>query len=48
VEIQLTKPSSTMWDEVLKAFREVLAKAEATYLSKAKSEPSQTALFNLH
>jgi hypothetical protein len=26
-----------MWDGVLKTFKEVLAKAEATYLAKAKS-----------
>ncbi|KAF5317227.1 hypothetical protein D9611_003847 [Ephemerocybe angulata] len=37
VEIQLSKPSTVMWDGVLKTFKEVLAKAEATYLAKAKS-----------
>ncbi|TEB38276.1 protein SEY1 [Coprinellus micaceus] len=37
VEIQLSKPSSEMWDSVLTTFKETLAKAEATYLAKAKS-----------
>lgn len=37
VEIQLSKPSKTMWDEVLKVFQDVLAKAETLYLAKAKS-----------
>ncbi|KAJ2922202.1 hypothetical protein H1R20_g14882, partial [Candolleomyces eurysporus] len=37
VEIQLGKPSPQMWDGVLKTFSEVLAKAEATYLAKAKT-----------
>lgn len=37
VEIQLGKPSSEMWDNILRTFKDVLAKAEATYLAKAKS-----------
>ncbi|PPQ98784.1 hypothetical protein CVT24_003342 [Panaeolus cyanescens] len=37
VELYLNKPSKGMWDEILKAFREVLEKAETVYLAKAKS-----------
>ena len=37
VEVQLAKPSRTMWDEVLRAFKDVLSKTEATYLARAKS-----------
>ena len=33
-----------MWDKVLKAFRQTLDKAEATYLTKAKSAYAVTAL----
>ena len=37
VEVQLSKPSKTMWDEVLRLFKDVLAKAETLYLAKAES-----------
>jgi len=37
VELNLTKPSVDMWDNVLRSFKDTLNKAEATYLSKAKS-----------
>ncbi|KAG6891581.1 Dynamin-like GTPase that mediates homotypic ER fusion [Termitomyces sp. T32_za158] len=37
VELALNKANSAMWDSVLKAFRESLDKAEATYSTKAKS-----------
>ncbi|KAF8973046.1 RHD3/Sey1 [Flammula alnicola] len=37
VELQLNRPSKEMWDTILRAFREVLGKAETAYLSKAKS-----------
>ena len=36
-EIALAKPRPTMWDAVLIAFRDALAKAEAQYLKRAKS-----------
>jgi hypothetical protein len=39
VEIELMKPTPDMWDKVLTAFREALAKSEGAYLTKAKSEP---------
>ncbi|KDR75138.1 hypothetical protein GALMADRAFT_122750 [Galerina marginata CBS 339.88] len=37
VELYLNRPSKGMWDSILQAFRDVLDKAEATYLSKATS-----------
>ncbi|KAF9529256.1 protein SEY1 [Crepidotus variabilis] len=37
VELSLNQPKKTMWDDILKTFGEVLGKAEAAYLSKAKS-----------
>lgn len=37
VDLYLTKASPDMWDGVLRTFKETLEKAEATYLSKAKS-----------
>ncbi|KAL1746547.1 RHD3/Sey1 [Schizophyllum fasciatum] len=37
VDVALNQPSPDMWDKVLKAFRQTLDKAEATYLTKAKS-----------
>ncbi|KAL1753444.1 RHD3/Sey1 [Schizophyllum commune] len=37
VDVALTQPAPDMWDKVLKAFRQTLDKAEATYLTKAKS-----------
>ena len=37
LEIALAKPRPTMWDAVLIAFRDALAKAEAQYLKRAKS-----------
>ncbi|KAF8160733.1 RHD3/Sey1 [Crassisporium funariophilum] len=37
VELNLGKPSREMWDDILRTFREVLTKAETTYLTKAKS-----------
>ena len=40
----LTQPAPDMWDKVLKAFRQTLDKAEATYLTKAKSAYAVTAL----
>ncbi len=38
VELQLNKGSKDMWDEILGAFKSVLAKAENAYLAKAKSK----------
>lgn len=38
VEAALNKPSETMWDAVLKSFREALEKAESSYMKKARSE----------
>jgi hypothetical protein len=35
-----------MWDEILQTFREVLAKAESTYLSKAKSKIATPQVFD--
>ncbi|KAJ3997835.1 RHD3/Sey1 [Lentinula boryana] len=37
VELALNKGSPNMWDQVLKAFRDTLDKAEAIYLTKATS-----------
>ncbi|KAH7873308.1 root hair defective 3 GTP-binding protein [Lentinula edodes] len=37
IELALNKGSPNMWDEVLKAFRQTLDKAESTYLIKATS-----------
>ncbi|KAM0748378.1 root hair defective 3 GTP-binding protein [Meredithblackwellia eburnea MCA 4105] len=37
VELSLNKPSPEMWDKILKAFKEALEKAEATYTRKAAS-----------
>ncbi|EAU91755.1 SEY1 [Coprinopsis cinerea okayama7 len=37
VELHLTKPSTDMWDKVMKTFKDTLDKAESTYLAKAKS-----------
>ncbi|KAJ3775731.1 RHD3/Sey1 [Lentinula raphanica] len=37
VELALNRGSPNMWDQVLKAFRDTLDKAEATYLTKATS-----------
>ena len=37
VELALNKPEHDMWDKVLEVFRGNLAKAEASYLKKAKS-----------
>jgi hypothetical protein len=34
----LNKPKMDMWDQVLVAFKEMLEKAEKTYVNKAKSE----------
>ena len=39
MELALTKPTPDLWDKVLTAFRRTLAKSEAAYLTKAKSEP---------
>ena len=38
VELALNKPSPTMWDQILSAFKEALSKAEAQYMRKAKSK----------
>lgn len=38
VELALMKPTPDLWDKVLTAFRRTLAKSEAAYLIKAKSE----------
>lgn len=38
VGLHLNKPRMDMWDQLLKAFKETLEKAENTYLIKAKSE----------
>jgi len=53
VELHLNRPSRTMWDEILKAFRDVLGKAESAYLTKAKSfncteEENTSSLANLN
>jgi protein SEY1 len=37
VELRLNKASKTMWDQILRIFRDILDKAETSYLSKAKS-----------
>ncbi|KIY50144.1 root hair defective 3 GTP-binding protein [Fistulina hepatica ATCC 64428] len=37
VELYLNQPAPGMWDKVLKTYRETLDKAEAAYLSKARS-----------
>ncbi|KAJ3877239.1 RHD3/Sey1 [Lentinula edodes] len=37
IELALNKGSPNMWDEILKAFRQTLDKAESTYLIKATS-----------
>jgi hypothetical protein len=37
VELRLSKASKTMWDQILRIFRDILDKAETSYLSKAKS-----------
>ncbi|KAJ4495098.1 root hair defective 3 GTP-binding protein [Lentinula edodes] len=37
IELAINKGSPNMWDEVLKAFRQTLDKAESTYLIKATS-----------
>ncbi|KAF5322613.1 hypothetical protein D9619_001456 [Psilocybe cf. subviscida] len=37
VELHLNRPAKDMWDNVLQTFRDVLARAEATYMTKAKS-----------
>ncbi|KAI0071929.1 root hair defective 3 GTP-binding protein [Panus rudis PR-1116 ss-1] len=37
VELYLNRPTSDMWDKILKVFRDTLEKAETSYLSKAKS-----------
>ena len=37
VELRLSKASKTMWDQILRIFRDILEKAETSYLSKAKS-----------
>ncbi|KAI0645779.1 root hair defective 3 GTP-binding protein [Trametes meyenii] len=52
VELYLNKPTTDLWDRVLKVFRETLEKAETAYLSKAKSfdctdEENATALATL-
>lgn len=38
VEVRLAKPSKTMWDEVLRMFKDVWDKTETAYLTKAKSK----------
>ncbi|KAH9910461.1 root hair defective 3 GTP-binding protein [Fomitopsis serialis] len=52
VELALNRPEHDMWDKILKAFRENLAKAESSYLVKAKSfdctdEENESALASL-
>ncbi|KAL1680469.1 RHD3/Sey1 [Schizophyllum commune] len=52
VDVALNQPAPDMWDKVLKAFRQTLDKAEATYLTKAKSfncteEENTTSLITL-
>ena len=37
VELRLSKASKTMWDQILRIFKDILDKAETSYLSKAKS-----------
>lgn len=39
VALHLNKPRMDMWDQLLKEFKDILEKAENTYLSKAKSKP---------
>lgn len=38
VELHLNRPSAQMWDKILQVFRDVLGKAESSYLSKATSK----------
>ncbi|KAF8813868.1 root hair defective 3 GTP-binding protein [Phlegmacium glaucopus] len=52
VELRLSKASKTMWDQILRIFRDVLEKAERSYLSKARSfncteEENKTSLATL-
>ena len=42
VELRLSKASKTMWDQILWIFRDILNKAETSYLSKAKSTHAAT------
>ncbi|KAF8639522.1 hypothetical protein AX17_001427 [Amanita inopinata Kibby_2008] len=37
VELALNKATQDMWDQVLQSFKETLAKAESSYMSKARS-----------
>ena len=37
IELRLSKASKTMWDQILRIFRDILEKADASYLSKAQS-----------
>lgn len=53
IELALSKPSTTMWDTVLKTYNDVTKSAERTYLTKAKSynctkEENDAALKTLH
>jgi len=50
--LRLSKASKTMWDQILRIFRDILDKAETSYLSKAKSfncteEENKTSLATL-
>ncbi|KAI0755918.1 root hair defective 3 GTP-binding protein [Irpex lacteus] len=52
VELHLNRPSLKMWDSILKSFRELIDKAESSYLTKAQSfncteEENTTALTTL-
>ena len=40
VELHLNKASQDMWDDVLRAFRDVLEDAEKAYSTKAESKPT--------
>ncbi|KZP11512.1 RHD3-domain-containing protein [Athelia psychrophila] len=47
VHLALKNADPRMWDQVLTSFKEILEKAESTYLAKAKSKESSTALATL-
>lgn len=40
VDVALNKAAPDMWDNVLAAFKQLLERAESSYLKKAKGEPS--------
>jgi hypothetical protein len=42
VDVALNKAAPDMWDKVLGAFKQLLEKAESSYLKKAKGEHSSS------